>query len=167
LDVAEQSGRIRGALATAGVLVLVFDQFTKWLALDRLDPGRPIDVLWKLRWNLARNEGASFSMGDSFGPVIGVIVIMVVIGLLWMARSITTMWSALALGSVVGGAIGNLVDRVIYAEDGILSGAVVDFIDFQFWPVFNVADMGVVLGSIGLLALSWRSEATEPEMVKA
>jgi signal peptidase II len=63
------------------------------------------------------------------------------------------------MGAVLGGALSNLADRLFRASEGFMSGAVVDFIDLQKWPIFNVADMGVVLGAIALVF--WG--ATEPE----
>jgi signal peptidase II len=59
--------------------------------------------------------------------------------------------AAVAVGAVVGGAIGNIADRVFRSDDGFLQGAVIDFIDFQWWPVFNVADIGITVGGALLL----------------
>lgn len=67
---------------------------------------------------------------------------------------------ALALGAVMGGALGNFVDRVFRGE-GFLDGAVIDFIDFSFWPTFNVADSGITLGVIALLILSFFTGASD------
>ena len=65
-------------------------------------------------------------------------------GLLWYSRGVRPDWGLVALGLIVGGALGNLVDRAFRGDAGFLQGAVVDFIDVQWWPVFNVADMAVV-----------------------
>jgi signal peptidase II len=70
---------------------------------------------------------------------------------------------AVALGMVLGGAIGNQLDRLLRAgSDGLLGGCVVDFIDVQWWPIFNIADMGIVLGAILLVAVSWTEGNREP-----
>jgi signal peptidase II len=63
---------------------------------------------------------------------------------------------AVALGMIVGGASGNLCDRLLRGDAGLLHGSVVDFIDFQWWPVFNVADIGVVCGAILLVIATFR-----------
>ena len=74
--------------------------------------------------------------------------------LLWQGRSVSTRVGAVALGLVLGGAIGNLVDRALRDGGGFLQGAVVDFIDLQWWPVFNVADSCVVIGAILLVVVT-------------
>ncbi|MDZ7734062.1 MAG: signal peptidase II [Acidimicrobiia bacterium] len=85
-------------------------------------------------------------------------VALVVVGaLVWTGRSLSSRSGAVALGLVLGGALGNLADRA-FRGDGLLSGRVVDFIDLQWWPVFNVADMGVVVGAILLLVVSYRTD---------
>jgi signal peptidase II len=66
---------------------------------------------------------------------------------------------AVALGLVVGGALGNLTDRAFRAGDGFLGGGVIDFVDLQWWPVFNVADSGVVVGAVLLFLLQLNEEA--------
>ena len=67
-------------------------------------------------------------------------------------------WSAIAAGCIAGGALGNLTDRLFRSDDGFLTGAVVDFIDVQWWPVWNVADMGVVLGGAALVWHAYRRD---------
>ncbi|MEM7339155.1 MAG: signal peptidase II [Actinomycetota bacterium] len=148
------------ALVPASI-VIVLDQITKAWALDALGRGPCgpdgdgcIDVFWTLRFNLVFNEGAAFSTGTSFGPVFALVAAIMSGVLLYMANQRTDRLSPLLLGTVVGGAIGNLIDRITRADDGIGSGAVIDFIDFQWWPVFNVADMAVVGGVIALIAHS-------------
>jgi signal peptidase II len=74
--------------------------------------------------------------------------------MVWFARSAATPLGAIALGMVLGGALGNLADRIFRADDGLLSGAVVDFIDLQWWPVFNLADSAIVIGAILLFVAS-------------
>jgi signal peptidase II len=69
---------------------------------------------------------------------------------------IESRWGAVAVGLVLGGALGNLVDRVLRDGSGFLGGAVVDFIDAQWWPVFNVADIAVSVGGVLLVLVSSR-----------
>lgn len=153
---ATRTGTSRHLGLTLGVALAVYtlDQLTKWWALERLSDGRTVDVVGSLRFNLAFNSGAAFSQGTGLGPVIALVAIVVVVALLWTSRSATSRTSAVAVGLVVGGAVGNLSDRLLReGPGGFLGGAVVDFVDLQWWPIFNVADAGVVVGGI-LLVLS-------------
>lgn len=136
---------------------LLLDQLTKWWASHTLDD-RVIDLVWTLRLHLVTNTGASFSLGEGLGPLIGVVALVVVGILLWTGRSIGSRVGAIGLGLVLGGALGNLLDRGFRGGEGFMGGAVVDFIDFQWWPIFNVADMGVVVGAGLLLIASMRVE---------
>jgi signal peptidase II len=137
----------------AAALWLLLDQLTKWWATSTLDD-EIIEVAWTLRFRLVTNTGASFSIGEGLGPVIGVVALVVVGILLWTGRSIGSPLGAIGLGLVLGGALGNILDRAVRAGDGFFGGAVIDFIDFQWWPVFNVADIGVVVGAVLLLVAS-------------
>jgi signal peptidase II len=150
----------------AGVLLL--DQLAKTWALREL-ADEPIDLVWTLRLNLTFNTGAAFSQGEGLGPFIGVAAAAVVIGLLWSGRAVPNALGAVAMGMILGGAIGNLADRAFREGDGLLGGAVVDFIDFQWFPVFNVADIGVVGGAL-LLVLATALEGEhedEPDVEPA
>lgn len=138
-----------GAVAVGWLAV---DQLTKWWAVSSLDD-RTIDVVWTLRFQLAVNHGASFSLGTGMGAWIGLLALVVVGVLVWQGRSVRSRLGAIALGMIVGGALGNVVDRALRSGDGFLGGGVIDFIDLQWWPIFNVADIGVVVGAI-LLVLS-------------
>ena len=148
------SGRHLVLMASVAVAVFAADQLTKSWAVERLSDGRTIDVIGSLRFNLAFNSGAAFSRGTGFGPVIAVVAVLLVAALLWTGRSATSKVSAAAVGLIVGGALGNLSDRALReGPGGFLGGAVVDFVDLQWWPIFNVADSAVVVGGI-LLVLS-------------
>lgn len=148
-------------LASAAVVLLV-DQLSKTWALRALDDG-PIDLAWTLRLKLTYNTGAAFSTGEGLGPVIGVAAAVVAFVLLWSGRTVANRLGALAVGMVFGGALGNLTDRAFRDGHGFLGGAVVDWIDLQWWPVFNVADAAVVVGALLLLVATARAPIDEPE----
>jgi signal peptidase II len=132
-------------------VVVVLDQITKHWALNSLDD-RDIEVFWTLQFNLAFNTGMAFSRGEGLGPVIAVVALVVVVFFLVRLGREGGRLAAVATGLIVGGAIGNIIDRA-FRGDGILDGAVVDFIDFQWFPIFNIADMGITIGG-ALLVLS-------------
>jgi signal peptidase II len=140
-----------GPLAIAAAVVVV-DQLTKQWALRALDDG-PIDVVWTLRFNLAFNKGMAFSQGTGLGPIIGVVALVVIVILLVSVGRSSSRVYPLAVGLIIGGAVGNLIDR-LFRDPGWLRGAVVDFIDLQWWPIFNVADMGITIGGALLLLSS-------------
>ena len=151
-------------LVGTAVAVLVLDQLSKAWAVDRLADG-PIDVVWTLRLRLVENRGAAFSIvgGGGLGPVISALAIVVVAVLVLQVRDTRSTWSLVAVGMIVGGALGNLVDRATRGDD-FLHGAVIDFIDVQWWPVWNVADMGVVVGGVLLvLATLWGPRSPTPD----
>ena len=137
----------RTTVAIIAALVIVIDQITKVWAVAALDD-RTIDVVWKLQMRLLYNPGTAFSIGQGFGPVLGVVACIVAIVLARMAFQPRSLVSAVGLALILGGAIGNVIDRLIRAPHGFMTGHVVDFIDFQFWPVFNVSDIGVTCGII-------------------
>ncbi len=141
-------------LVAAGVVAL--DQATKHWAVNALDGGRTIDLWWTLRLNLAYNTGMAFSSGDRFGPFVPVLALGVAVVLLAVAHRSSHRLSVVAVGLIVGGALGNVVDRLLRGE-GRLHGAVVDFIDLRWWPIFNVADIAVVIGGGLLVLAAWRS----------
>jgi signal peptidase II len=109
--------------------------------------------VWTLRLNLTFNFGSAFSLRWANGAIISLVVVIVVVVLLSSGAGAHSRMAAVGLGLVLGGAAGNLADRIFRAGDGFLGGGVVDFIDLQWWPVFNIADTSVVIGA-GLLLLS-------------
>jgi signal peptidase II len=134
---------------------LLLDQLSKSWAVRNLS-GRDIDVIWTLRFNLAYNSGASFSMGEGWGRWIALVAVVIVALLIWQGLTVRSRLGAVALAMIVGGALGNVVDRAFRdGSGGFLGGSVVDFVDLQWWPVFNVADMGVVVGAILLVVSSF------------
>lgn len=137
-------------LAVAAI-VAALDQLSKWWALENVST-RTVDVVWTLRLHVTHNTGAAFSLfaGRDVGPIIALVAVLIIGVLIWQGRFVTSRTGTVALGMVLGGALGNLIDRLLRG-DGFLDGAVVDFIDLQWWPVFNVADAAVVVGSILLV----------------
>jgi signal peptidase II len=158
-----QAARARWSLlAGVGATVLAVDQLTKWWAVEALSNGRTIDLVGSLRLKLAINHGAAFSLSQGRGPLISVLALVIVAVLVGSGRYATRPSSAVAIGLVVGGALGNLADRAFREGDGFMGGGVVDFIDLQWWPVFNVADSGVVVGAILLFLLEARDTRDSP-----
>ena len=93
-------------------------------------------------------------------------IALVIVGLLvWQGRSVRTRLGAVALALIVGGALGNVIDRAFRGDSGFFQGGVVDFIDLQWWPIFNVADIGVVCGAILLVISTLLAPDDEPPAV--
>lgn len=150
------------ALIAVAAGVVLIDQLTKaWAVrsmLPRLSPGGdgPIEVLGAaLKLTYVQNTGAAFGLGSGLTVVFSLIALAVVIAILRMAPKLGSLPWAIALGGLLGGAVGNLVDRLT-REPGPGRGYVVDFIELPYWPVFNVADMFVVLSAILMVVLSMR-----------
>ena len=148
-----KAGRLSWSLALAvAVVATAVDQASKTWALERLSGREPIPVLGSLQLALSFNSGVAFSLGQGSGLAVVPIALAVVLVVVYVARSLSGRLAAASVGLVVGGALGNIVDRVLRSHDG----AVVDFIDLQWWPVFNLADVAVVVGGILLSLASLR-----------
>ncbi len=145
--------------------VVVLDQLTKRLALSRLDGGRAIDLIGSLRLRLVFNQGLAFGLGSRYSSLIALVAVGVVIVLLRNRHRAVGLTQRLALGLIVGGALSNLLDRLFRAgRGGFLGGAVIDFIDPRWWPVFNAADSAITIGAV-LLAVSAARQPASPETV--
>jgi signal peptidase II len=131
--------------------VIALDQLTKHWAVTSLGTDREIDLFWTLRLNLAFNNGMAFGQGQGFGPVIAVIATVVIVYLLVSLQSEASPMGTIGMGLLIGGAAGNLIDRLFRGDDGFLQGGVVDFIDFQWFPIFNIADMAINVGAALLI----------------
>lgn len=143
----------RSSTSTAKIiiaLVVICDQVTKLWALNALNNGRTIDIFWTLRFNLVFNSGMAFSKGQGLGRFIGLLAIGVAVWLWLSLRKISTTIGVVGTSMLIGGAIGNVVDR-LFRGDAWLRGSVVDFIDLQWFPVFNIADSSVTIGAILLI----------------
>jgi signal peptidase II len=139
----------RMSLLLSGVIVLL-DQVSKAWALRDLADGRIIHVIWTMQFNLTFNRGMAFSRGTGIGPIIGVIGLVVVVLLLLSLRRADNALTRVATGLIIGGAVGNILDR-LFRGSGWMRGAVIDFIDFQWWPVFNIADMAIMIGAATMM----------------
>jgi signal peptidase II len=142
-------GRRRVAvLAAVAVVVLAADAITKAVVVDKLSQHAPIRLLGGLlTLRLLRNSGAAFSIGTSMTVVFTVIAVGVIVFILRTARKLRSLPWAITLGLLLGGAAGNLSDRLFRAP-GVLRGSVVDWIELPHWPVFNLADSAIVCGGI-------------------
>lgn len=146
----------RWQLLTVAIAVIAIDQATKIWALNTLDNGS-ISGPWGSSLRLVYNRAAAFSLGEGFGPVFGLLAIAISIAMFWIVRQVERRSVVFGLGMVQGGAIGNVIDRFFRDGDGFLGGAVIDFLEVgDWWPVFNIADAGIVVGGIMVALLSSR-----------
>ncbi len=137
--------RLAVASAVATVVVVV-DQLSKSWAVSRLSHG-PIHLVGPLDLELQRNTGSAFSLFQGEAVVLVIVAVILVGVLLVMAGRAPTSGRAVVFGLILGGALGNLADRLFRGE----SGAVIDFIALHFWPTFNVADSCIVVGCVLLV----------------
>jgi signal peptidase II len=147
---------VRILLAVAGTVVAV-DQLTKTAIVRSLAEGDVVTVVdgW-LDLTLVRNPGAAFSFATGYTLIITAVAAGVCVAILRMAPRLRSVAWAVALGGLLGGALGNLVDR-IFREPAVLRGHVVDFVEPAFFPAFpsfNVADAAIVCSSIAMVVLS-------------
>jgi signal peptidase II len=147
--------RIAVLLVVAAVAYLV-DLVSKLLVVERLEHHAPIEVIgtW-LQFEVIRNRGAAFGVGEAMTIVFTVIAAAVVVVIARLARKLYSLPWAIALGMLLGGAFGNLTDRVFRAP-GDLQGAVVDFVAPAHFAVFNLADSAIVCGGFLIVILSFR-----------
>lgn len=145
-----------GLLAAIATTIVILDLISKIVIVATIKPEEPVRVLGGLVYlSLIRNSGAAFSFATGMTWLLALIAIGVVIVIIRMApRLRSTPW-AVSLGLVLGGAIGNLIDRIFRAP-GILQGHVVDFVSVfgpnaEYFPVFNVADSAITIGGISLV----------------
>jgi len=150
-------------LLGVAILVLVLDQLTKLWVLTSLAEGdwwSPLPGLWRVfRITHVTNSGAAFGIFPNQGNFFIFVAIIVALAIVLYYRHLPTGdWLVrLSLGLQLGGAIGNLLDRLRF-------GYVVDFIDIGFWPIFNVADAAIVTGVAILAYCLWRQDATSVEL---
>ncbi len=141
-------------LVVAGVIAIA-DQVSKTVALQALDDG-PAHLLGdSVQLRITRNSGGAFSLLSGLTPVItllavGAVIVMTRIGSRSGDRATAAAWSM-----ILGGALGNLVDRMARAP-GFPTGEVVDFVKVGWWPTFNLADSAITLGAVLLVIRTWR-----------
>ena len=145
-----------GILLAVAAVVYALDVVTKLLVVAKLTPGQPVHVLGSfLQLTYTRNSGAAFSIGWGYTAVFSLIAMGVIFVILRLARSLYSAPWALALGLLLGGAIGNLTDRIARAP-GLFRGWVVDFIQFPHFAIFNVADAAITCGGVLMVLLAFR-----------
>jgi signal peptidase II len=132
-------------LAVAGAAVfMALDQITKQIAIASIDRGDSVNVFFGIDLVNVRNTGVAFGALAGGGALVTVLTVAALGSLMgYFALHASTPWLWLPIAAIAGGALGNLADR---ARDG----AVIDFIDPVLWPAFNLADMGIVVGILGL-----------------
>ncbi|HKN39233.1 MAG TPA: signal peptidase II [Acidimicrobiia bacterium] len=144
-----------GPLAVAAAVV-VLDQLTKVWAVSGLSDGpvRVVGSLLELR--LTRNPGGAFSLLTNLTPVLAVLAVVMAVYIVRTTRRTADIVMAYSLALVLGGALGNLVDRLVRSP-GFLRGEVIDFIKVPHWPTFNVADSAITVGVILIAIRGWKS----------
>lgn len=148
-------GLVQWVVALGVALVLVgLDQVTKHIAESALTGQGPVPVVGDVvRFVLVYNSGAAFSLGTGLTPVLTAVSSAAVLGLSWALSRSWVPWMRAAMVLLLGGAAGNLADR-LFREPGVGVGHVVDFIAFPHFPVFNVADIFITTGGALIMAMA-------------
>ena len=145
-----------GILLAVAAVVYALDVVTKLLVVAKLTPGVPVHILGSfLQFDYTRNSGAAFSIGWGYTAIFSLIAIGVVLVIIRLARRLYSAPWAFALGLLLGGAIGNLTDRIVRAP-GPFRGWVVDFIQFPHFAIFNLADSAITCGGVLMVLLAFR-----------
>jgi signal peptidase II len=149
---AEQRPRSRRGLLVGAIVVgvVAIDQATKAWAVATLDDGPESIIGHDVELRLSRNTGGAFSLFQGFTPLLALVAIGLTVLLVRALRRTDDTWIVVALAMVLGGAIGNLVDRA-FRSPGFLRGAVVDFVSVGGFPTFNVADASITVGAVLLV----------------
>jgi signal peptidase II len=143
-------------LAATAAVVLVGDIVSKLVVVAKLSNRPAVTVIpHVLHLTLTRNAGAAFSVGAGWTIVFTAVAVAVVVVIIRSVSSLASTGWAMSLGLLLGGALGNLSDRIFRAP-GPFRGHVVDWIQLPHWPVFNVADSGIVIGGVLAVLLSLR-----------
>jgi signal peptidase II len=143
-------------LFAVAAFAYALDLISKMIVVAKLEHHEPIEIIgdW-LRFEAIRNAGAAFGFGEAFTVIFTVIAAAVIVVIIRLARKLYSLPWAIALGLLLGGALGNLTDR-IFRSPGVFEGAVVDFIAPKHFAVFNLADSAIVCGGILIVLLSFR-----------
>jgi signal peptidase II len=147
----------RRPLLIAGLVVgiVLLDQLTKAWVVAALSDGPQSIIGDTVEFRLSRNPGGAFSLLTGFTPLLAVLAVIVAVVLVRVAQRMTDPVMIVALSLVLGGAVGNLLDR-IFRSPGFLRGEVVDFVRIGAFPSFNVADSAITIGAVLLLVWGWR-----------
>jgi signal peptidase II len=138
-----------------------FDQLTKLWVTSTMVEGERIPVLPPLlHWYYIRNSGAAFSIGENVTWVFTIVMVSVAVAILFQLRRLGSVWWAVALGLLFGGALGNLTDR-LFREPSFAMGHVVDFIQLPNFAIFNIADSAVVSSVVIICLLTLRGVALD------
>jgi signal peptidase II len=149
-------------LVLYGIAALVYaiDRVTKVLVEANFRERPPVELIpGVLELRFTTNPGGAFGIFGDLSWLFVLISVVVVGAIVFASRNLPSTISAVGLGLVLGGAIGNLTDRLLRGP--ALGGQVVDFIDLQVWPVFNLADTGIVIGAALLLLSGLRRDRRE------
>jgi signal peptidase II len=143
-------------LFAVAAFAYVLDLVSKMIVVAKLEHHAPIEIVgdW-LKFEAIRNAGAAFGFGEAFTVIFTVIAAAVIVVIARLARKLYSLPWAIALGLLLGGALGNLTDR-IFRSPGVFEGAVVDFIAPKHFAVFNLADSAIVCGGILIVLLSFK-----------
>lgn len=134
---------------------MLADQLTKWWAVSSLRV-HPISLFGDvLRLHYVTNPGAAFSLLQGWGSLIAIAAVAAAIFIFLVVRQVEHRAEALALGLVLGGALGNVIDR-FFRGPGLVDGRVIDWVDFSFFPAFNVADSAITIGAALALLVAFR-----------
>jgi signal peptidase II len=145
-----------GLLFGVAAAVFAVDVITKIIVVATLTPGQQVKVIGSLlTLNLVRNSGAAFSFGPGMTIVFTLIAVGVIFFIVRTSRRLYSLAWAVTLGLLLGGAAGNLTDRLLRSP-GVFRGEVVDWIQLPHWPVFNVADSCIVCGGFLAVVLAAR-----------
>lgn len=151
--------RVRAEIVVFAAVALVaylLDQGSKWWAESALADGQPREVIGELlQFRLVYNPGAAFSTGTSYTTVLTIIALVVIVVVIRIAGRLHSRTWAIALGLILGGALGNVTDR-IFRDPAPFRGEVVDFIELPHWPVFNLADTAITIAAVLFVLLSLR-----------
>jgi len=144
----------RGTLIRLGgiaFVVLALDQVTKIVVERELTRGESLSVLGPLDFTLTYNDGVAFGIASGAGPLVILFALVALVALGWFVASAPPGWpTAVAGGLILGGALGNLIDR-------LTRGEVVDFVSLPAWPAFNLADVSITVGVLALAVIVIRA----------
>jgi signal peptidase II len=135
-------------VGVTAVVVVALDAVSKLLVVAHLSNRAPVTLVpGVLHLTLVRNPGAAFGLGSGATVVFSAVALVVVVVIARTARTLVSRGWAVSLGLLLGGAVGNLIDRV-FRSPAVFRGHVVDWIELPHWPVFNLADSAIVVGAV-------------------